>query len=90
MTGFPLRQVAALFRHLTLYVGNDTGTLHLAAAVGAPTLGLFGPTDPAVWAPVSAAGRTLRAAGGDLSRLPADAVDKEIEVMLVRLYSERP
>ncbi len=34
-----------------LFVGNDSGITHLAAAVGTPTLVLFGPTDPAVWAP---------------------------------------
>ena len=34
-----------------LYVGNDSGVTHLAAAVGTPTLALFGRTDPAVWAP---------------------------------------
>lgn len=33
------------------YVGNDSGITHLAAAVGTPTVALFGPTDPAVWAP---------------------------------------
>jgi ADP-heptose:LPS heptosyltransferase len=37
-----------------LFVGNDSGITHLAAAVGAPTLALFGPTDPAVWAPRAA------------------------------------
>ena len=34
-----------------LYVGNDSGITHLAAAVGACTVALFGPTDPAVWTP---------------------------------------
>ena len=34
-----------------LYVGNDSGITHLAAAVGAPVVALFGDTDPAVWAP---------------------------------------
>lgn len=34
-----------------LYIGNDSGITHLAAAVGCPTLAVFGPTDPAVWAP---------------------------------------
>ena len=34
-----------------LYIGNDSGITHLAAAVGTPVLALFGPTDPAVWAP---------------------------------------
>jgi len=34
-----------------LYIGNDSGITHLAAAAGARVLGLFGPTDPAIWAP---------------------------------------
>jgi ADP-heptose:LPS heptosyltransferase len=34
-----------------LYVGNDSGITHLAAAAGCPVLAIFGPTDPAVWAP---------------------------------------
>lgn len=33
-------------------VGNDSGVTHLAAALQVPTLALFGPTDPAVWAPI--------------------------------------
>ena len=34
-----------------LYIGNDSGITHLAAAVGAPVVALFGPTDPAIWGP---------------------------------------
>lgn len=33
------------------YLGNDSGISHLAAAVGIPVVALFGPTDPAIWAP---------------------------------------
>lgn len=33
------------------YIGNDSGITHLAAAVGTPTIALFGPTSPNVWAP---------------------------------------
>ena len=36
-----------------LYIGNDSGITHLAAAVGVPLLALFGPTSPTVWAPRS-------------------------------------
>jgi len=41
-----LLQVAALLRRCRLVIGNDTGPLHIAAAVGTPVLGLYGPTDP--------------------------------------------
>ena len=52
-----------------LYVGNDSGASHLAAAAGAPTLALFGPSDPAVWAPVGPSVRTMRAPGFALDAL---------------------
>ena len=39
------------WRRRGLYIGNDSGITHLAAAVGTPVLALFGPTDPEVWAP---------------------------------------
>jgi ADP-heptose:LPS heptosyltransferase len=46
-----LYQLACHLAQASLYVGNDSGITHLAAAVGTPVLALFGPTDPAVWAP---------------------------------------
>lgn len=46
-----LAELASWMRGARLYVGNDSGITHLAAACGCPTLALFGPTDPAVWAP---------------------------------------
>ena len=46
-----LREVAAVFTQLDLYLGNDTGTTHVAAAVGTPLVVVFGPTDPAQWKP---------------------------------------
>jgi ADP-heptose:LPS heptosyltransferase len=52
-----LPEVAACLARCALFVGNDSGLMHLAAAAGAPTLGLFGPTPAEVYAPagVSAA-----------------------------------
>jgi lipopolysaccharide heptosyltransferase I len=41
-----LLQLAALIAHGRVFVGGDTGPLHLAAAVGTPTVALFGPSDP--------------------------------------------
>jgi len=46
-----LPEVVALLRGCALYVGNDSGLMHLAAALGTPTVGLFGSTSPAWTAP---------------------------------------
>lgn len=46
-----LYELACWLASAQLYIGNDSGITHLAAAVGTPVLALFGPTDPAVWAP---------------------------------------
>ena len=46
-----LYELACWLAGARLYLGNDSGITHLAAAVGTPVLALFGPTDPAVWAP---------------------------------------
>ena len=48
---WPLDELAALLAHCAGYVGGDSGITHLAAAVGAPVVAVFGPTDPARWAP---------------------------------------
>ncbi|HSE95533.1 MAG TPA: glycosyltransferase family 9 protein, partial [Methylomirabilota bacterium] len=56
-----LPQLAALLAAARGYVGNDSGPTHLAAAVGCPTLALFGPSDPGVWAPHGAHVRVLAA-----------------------------
>ncbi len=57
----PLPTLAALLTRCTRYFGHDTGISHLAAAVGAKCTLLFGPTDPAVWAPQGTHVKILRA-----------------------------
>lgn len=47
----PLTQLAAILARCALYVGNDSGVTHLSAALGTPTVALFGPTDPQLWGP---------------------------------------
>jgi len=47
----PLIHVASLLERCRCYMGNDSGITHLAAAVGIPTIALFGPTDPEIWGP---------------------------------------
>jgi hypothetical protein len=71
---WPLRLLGATLARAALFVGNDSGVAHLAAASGAPTLTLFGPTDPAIWAPVGPSVASVRAPGGVLTGLSVDAV----------------
>lgn len=72
---WPLRILGAALASAGLFLGNDSGASHLAAAAGAPTLALFGPTDPALWSPVGPWARTLRARGGAMDDLDVDAVE---------------
>lgn len=46
-----LAQLAAVVAHLDVAISNDSGPMHLAAALGVPTVALFGPTDPRLTAP---------------------------------------
>lgn len=46
-----LRESMALLAHMDLAICTDSGPAHLAAAVGAPTIAIFGPTDPERWRP---------------------------------------
>ncbi len=47
----PIARLAALLGFASLFIGNDSGISHVAAALNKPTIALFGPTDPFVWAP---------------------------------------
>jgi lipopolysaccharide heptosyltransferase II len=55
-----LRQLVALARRARLYIGCDTGPMHVAAAVGTPVVALFGPADPARTGPWGPGHRVLR------------------------------
>jgi lipopolysaccharide heptosyltransferase I len=57
---FPLDQCIALLHRAKLVVGGDSGPLHLAVALGAPVVGLYGPTDPARNGPYSKADIVVR------------------------------
>ena len=47
----PVRITAALIEKLDLFITNDTGPMHIAFAMGTPTLALFSPTDPTLCGP---------------------------------------
>ena len=56
-----LSLLAGVLSLADLYVGHDSGVTHLAALLGAPTVAMFGPTDPARWAPTGPAVTVLQA-----------------------------
>ncbi|HEX8078467.1 MAG TPA: glycosyltransferase family 9 protein, partial [Chthoniobacterales bacterium] len=56
------------------FIGHDSGISHLAAAAGAGCLLLFGPTDPAIWAPANENVTVLRAPERNLALLDVDTV----------------
>jgi ADP-heptose:LPS heptosyltransferase len=68
-----LPEAAACLARAALYVGNDSGLMHLAAAAGAPTLGLFGPTPMAEYAPVGRWTAAVGAPGGRMQNLTVAA-----------------
>jgi ADP-heptose:LPS heptosyltransferase len=83
-----LPTVAAVARLASAFVGNDSGVSHLAAAVGALGVVIFGPTDPAQWRPRGPGGdaqiRVLRGEPIDSieTREVADAISKFVEQRL--------
>jgi ADP-heptose:LPS heptosyltransferase len=80
-----LYELACWLATARIYIGSDSGPTHLAAAVGTPVVALFGPSDPAVWAP--------RGPHVAIAAAPAmDAITVEQVASLVRniLESGRP
>ncbi|HET8996016.1 MAG TPA: glycosyltransferase family 9 protein [Acetobacteraceae bacterium] len=65
-----LPEAAAVLRRAALFVGNDSGLMHLAAAAGAPTLGLFGPTKAAEYGPAGPYAAAVLADTGGMDTLP--------------------
>ena len=67
---------AAVLRRAALYIGNDSGLMHLGAAAGAPVVGVFGTTDAREYAP--AGPRTVAvSADGPQGATPMDRLDPE-------------
>ncbi len=49
-----LSQLAVVMRRASLFIGNDSGPMHIAAICGVKVIGLFGPTDPKRFGPYGA------------------------------------
>jgi heptosyltransferase-3 len=79
----PLPILAALLREAVLFLGHDSGITHLAAASrrDLPVIALFGPSDPAVWAPPRPGVRVLKGSA-ELKELSVDQVFQEALALL--------
>ena len=60
LTGTDLRNAILALAAADVAVSNDSGLLHVAAAIGTPTLGIFGPTSPWHWAPLNPIAAAIR------------------------------
>ena len=94
-----LKQLGALLRRCSFIVSNDSGPMHLAAAVGTPVLGIFGPTNPMLQGPYGPRHLTVRnedldCLGCNLTRCPIgnicmtdlspDAVMQSVKALMLR------
>jgi len=74
--GWDLPRLGSALGKCRLFLGHDSGVSHLAAAAGAPCQLLFGPTDPAVWAPANVGVEVLRSATGQMADIGFDEVQE--------------
>lgn len=77
----PLEELVTELARATVFIGHDSGVSHLAAACGTPSVLLFGPTDPAIWAPPAPHVRVLRR-GPDLGAISVADVIGEVRPIL--------
>ena len=82
-----LPQAAACLARCALFVGNDSGLMHLAAAAGAPTLGLFGPTPAAEYAPAGPRALAVCGDGPGMDTLSVAAALAGAERLLPDAYA---
>jgi heptosyltransferase-3 len=69
-----LPEIAAVLARVSLFVGNDSGLMHLAAASGAPTIGLFGPTNAAEYGPVGPRTKAVVATSGRMEDITVQQI----------------
>lgn len=74
----PLRIMAALMRHLSLFICNDTGTLHIASSQRVPTVSFHSSSDPAIWKPPHARHIALRADDGLITSITVEQAQAAI------------
>jgi ADP-heptose:LPS heptosyltransferase len=86
-----LRELAAFFTQCNLLLCNDTGVMHIGAAVGVPLLAIFGPTDPREWKPIGSDFIALRGDGGEVENVSVEqAFEAVVSSFGAKLESRQP
>lgn len=73
LTGNDLRNGVLAMAAAGIAISNDSGLMHIAAALGTPTMGIFGPTSPYLWAPLNGLAATVVQDKGVLSCQPCQS-----------------
>jgi ADP-heptose:LPS heptosyltransferase len=64
VVGAPLGEIKSLLSGASLFLGNDSGPAHMAAAFGLPVVAIFGASDPAIWGPWRTPSVVVQSAAG--------------------------
>ena len=80
----PLRIMAAFMRHLSLFICNDTGTLHIASSQRVPTVSFHSLSDPAIWKPPHSRHIALRADDGLITSITVEQAEEAVKTSLKR------
>jgi heptosyltransferase-3 len=75
-----LADLCQALNQCTVFVGHDTGVTHLAAAVGTPTVALFGPTNPDLWAPLGTHVRVVQSPDGRMASIRVEETYRRVGV----------
>lgn len=81
MAGAELREVKWLMSGASVFVGNDSGPAHMAAAFGVPVVALYGSSDPVIWAPWRTRSEVVPAPDG-LSNVSVERVQGAVDRLL--------
>jgi len=85
-----LEELLAVLRRASVVVAGDTGPLHMAAALGTPCVGLYGPTSAVRNGPYGQVHRTLTSSNGAMGALSVDAVFRAVVDVLERATTAAP
>ena len=89
VSGAPLPELARLMRNAELFIGNDSGPAHVAAAFGVPEVVFFGPSDAEIWSPWQTTAAVLKS-DGPIASISVEAAVQAVELVYTRRRPQYP